>query len=161
MQTIVDLCEGLPEQTFSAGEVLLPEGGRTGRLYILLDGEIEVLKGDIQIHVSNEAGAVFGEISALLDIPHIATARTLKPTRAYVVNDASNFLRTNQQLAFGLCKLMAQRVHGMTSYLADLKSQFQDHDSHLGMVHKVLSSLMHHPDEPFEPGSDRYPDRSL
>lgn len=161
MQTIVDLCEGLPEQTFPAGKVLLPEGGQTGRLYVLIDGEIEVLKGEIQIHVTDEPGAVFGEISALLDIPHIATARTLKPTRAYVVDDAGSFLRTNQQLAFGLCKLMAQRLHGLTSYLADLKSQFQDHGDHLGMVHKVLSSLMHHHDEPFEPGSDRHPDNSL
>lgn len=161
MQTIVDLCKGMPERTFAAGEVLLPEGGQTGRLYVLIDGEIEVLKGDIQIHLTAEPGAVFGEISALLDIPHIATARALRPSRVYMASDAGAFLRTNPQLAYGLCKLMAQRLHGMTSYLVDLKTQFEDHGTHLGMVHKVLSSLMHHHDEPFEPGSDRHPDPTL
>ncbi len=161
MQLILDLCQGLPEQSFAAGEVLIPEGGATGRLFILIEGEIEIRKGELPLHVTAEPGAVFGEISALLDIPHTATVKTLTPARLHVVGDAGTFLRTHQELAYGLSKLMAQRLHGMTSYLVDLQRQFADQGSHLGMVHKVLSSLMHHHDEPFEPGSDRYPDPTI
>ena len=161
MQSILDLCQGLPEQSFATGETLLPEGGKTGRLYILIEGEVEVRKGDLLMHVGTEPGAVYGEIAALLDIPHTATLKTRQPSRFHVVQDAAAFLRANPELTYGVCKLMARRLYVMTTYLADLKHQFADHGSHLGMIHEILSSLMHHSDEPFEPGSDRYPDRSL
>ena len=42
METIVDFCEGLPEKRFAAGEVVLPEGGKAGLLYILADGAVEI-----------------------------------------------------------------------------------------------------------------------
>ncbi len=79
MQLILGLCQGLPEQSFAAGEVLIPEGSATGRLFIPIEGEIEIRKGELPLHVTVELGAVFGEISALLDIPHTATVKALTP----------------------------------------------------------------------------------
>ena len=121
MRTILDFCRGLPERSFDAGETWIAEGAKTDILTILIDGTVEVLKGEVQVHVATEPGAVFGEISALLDIPHTATVRTLAPSRAHVVADAGRFLRSHPDLAYFLSKLMAQRLHGMTTYLEDLK----------------------------------------
>jgi CRP-like cAMP-binding protein len=161
MESVLTLCQGLPERRFAAGEVILTEGERTGRLFVLIEGEVEILKGPYQVHVASEPGAVFGEISALLDIPHTATARTTAPTRAYVVDTADAFLRSHQELAYWVSKLLAQRLHGMTTYLVDLKAQFEDQDDHLGMVEEVLGALLHQQDEGFVPGSDRHPDTKL
>ena len=81
MRTILSFCQGLLEKTFDRGEVLLNEGEREEILYILIEGKIEVLKGDLQIRTASEPGAVFGEMSILLDIPHSATVKTLSPSR--------------------------------------------------------------------------------
>lgn len=162
MRTLIELCDGLPEQSFQADDILIPEGGATGRLYVLIEGSVQVVKGGIPIFESSDPGAVFGEISALLDIPHTATVKTQAPSRCYVISEASAFLRTHQELAFGLSKVMAQRLYAMTSYLADIKRQFGDHGSHLSILDQVLTSLMHyHHNDPFEAGSDRYPDPTL
>lgn len=161
MESLLTLCRGLPEQRFAAGEVLMAEGQRTGRLFVLIEGAIEILKGPYQVHLADEPGAVFGEISALLDIPHTATAKTVAPTRAYVVDTADAFLRNHQELAYWVSKLLAQRLHSMTSYLVDLKAQFEDQKDHFGMVDEVLGALLHQQDETFVAGSDRCPDTKL
>lgn len=161
MQSILDLCDGLPATTFERGAVLLVEGESCGKLFVLIEGQIEVLKGPFQVHVSAEPGAVFGEISALLGIPHSATVRTLVPSRLHVVERAASFLGSRPDLAFSLSKLLAQRLYSVTTYLADLKAQFGDRGDHLGMVDEVLEALLHQHDESFTPGSERHPDPKI
>jgi CRP/FNR family cyclic AMP-dependent transcriptional regulator len=161
MHALLDFCDGLPEHAFRAQDVLLTEGERTGVLYVLISGQVEILKGSFQVYVATEAGAVFGEISALLDIPHTATVRALTPCRMYVVEDAQKFLRLHPEIAFFLSTLLAQRLYSVTTYLTDLKAQFEDQGDHLSMVDEVLETLLHHQDEPFVPGSDRYPDPKI
>ena len=161
MRTILSFCQGLPEKTFGPGEVLLAEGGREGILYILIEGQIEVLKGDFQINTVSEPGAIFGETSVLLDIPHTATVKTLVPSRAHVVERASEFLQSHTDIAYQLAKLLAQRLHGITTYLVDLKSQFEDQQDHLGMVDEVLETLLHQQAEESTPGSERDPNTTI
>lgn len=161
MPSILSFCQGLPEREYGSGAVLLVEGEMTGTLYVLISGEVEIVKGEYQVHVTAEPGAVFGEISALLGIAHTATVRTLGPCRLHVVEDAGVFLQSHPEIAFFLSRLLAQRLYSVTSYLADLKAQFEDRKDHLGMVDEVLEALMHHQDEEFTPGSDRYPDPTL
>jgi CRP/FNR family transcriptional regulator, cyclic AMP receptor protein len=46
----------------------------------------------------------------------------------------------------------------VTTYLVDLKRQFEDHQNHLGMVDDILETLVHEQRTEFTPGSDREPD---
>jgi CRP/FNR family cyclic AMP-dependent transcriptional regulator len=116
-----------------------------------------VLKGDLQINTVSEPGAIFGEISVLLNIPHMATVKTLAPSRMYLVERANEFLQSHTDIAYHLAQLLAQRLHGITTYLVDLKNQFEDQEDHLGMVDEVLESLVHQQAEECAPGSDRDP----
>jgi CRP/FNR family transcriptional regulator, cyclic AMP receptor protein len=161
MQSILALFAGLPERAFAAGDIILAEGDETNKLYVLIAGDIEILKGDVQVYTTSEPGAVFGEVSALLSIPHTATVKTTGPCRVYVVDDAAAYLCAHPEITFWLSKLLAQRLHCVTSYLADLKAQFEDRSDHLGMVDEVLGTLLHTQDEVFSPGSDRYDDPRL
>jgi CRP-like cAMP-binding protein len=158
MRALLELCEGLPERTYAAGDVLLAEGTRTDALHVLIEGEVEISKNAIPVYATAEPGALFGEMSVLLGIPHTATVKALRPSRAYFIGDAGGFLRSHPGLGYLLARLLAQRLNAMTSYLVDLKAQFQDRSDHLGMVDEVLQSLLHQQDERFVPGSDRYPD---
>ena len=158
MTSILDHCAGAEARTFPAGAVLMEEGRRSGLLYVLVDGTVAVLRGDTEVAVVSEPGAVFGEMSCVLGTPHTATVRALTPATLYRFEDAEKFLRSHPEIAFVLVKLLAQRLNAATGYLADLKRQFEGHGNHLGMVGEVLESLMHQQDETFTPGSDREPD---
>lgn len=159
MRDLLQFCQGrLPERTTAAGEVLLVEGQRAGILLILAEGGVEVMKGDLQINTFSDPGAVFGEISVLLDTPHTATVRTTMPSRFYVVANPLLFLGSEPDVALGVARLLAKRLHAMTTYLVDLKHQFEDHANHLGMVDEVLEALSHAQPGEYVPGSDRDPD---
>ena len=82
LPSIADLCQALPIATFEPGAILIAEGKTSGRLYVL--GAVEILKGDFQINVVSDRGAIFGEMSALLDIPHMATVRAATRCTAHV-----------------------------------------------------------------------------
>src|SRR4029077_13264115 len=131
--SILDLCAAVPIRAFEPGSVLLAEGKKSGLLYVLVEGQLEILKRDFQINIVSDPGAIFGEISVLLDIPHMATVRAITPCHAHVVESGAAFLQSHEAIAFQLSKLLAQRLHGLTTYLVDLKHQFEHHDSHLSM----------------------------
>ena len=83
MRAILDLCHGAPLRSFEAGSVLLCECETSGLLYVLKAGSVEVLRGSTQVAVVEEPGAVFGEMSVLLNRPHTATVRAfLSSTRS-------------------------------------------------------------------------------
>jgi CRP/FNR family transcriptional regulator, cyclic AMP receptor protein len=157
MASTLHLCQALPVRSFEPGAVLLDEGKTSQLLYVLIDDEVEIVKGNFQINVVSDAGAIFGEISALLDIPHMATVRALTSCSAYVVESADAFLQSHKEISYYLSKLLAQRLNGVTSYLVDLKRQFEDRDNHLAMLDDVLETLVHQQLQTFTPGSDRDP----
>ncbi|MCX5512622.1 3',5'-cyclic-nucleotide phosphodiesterase [Kaistia algarum] len=152
--------EGLKLQ-FDAGTVLLSEGTTSGRLYVLADGVLEVVRGETQVALVTEPGAIFGEMSVLLDAPHTATVRAMMSSTVYAFDDAAAFMRSDPHFAFFVARMLAQRLNAATSYLVDMKQQYDHHGDHLGMVSEVLDSLMHHPDTDFKPGSDRLPDPGM
>jgi len=161
MRTVLNFCHDLPEKLFKPHEILLAEGGEDKKLYILIEGEVEVLKGETQVNTQAEPGAIFGELAVLLDIPHTATVRAVIPSRTYQVEDAEAFLQCNSDFAFQLAKLLAKKLNSITTYLVDLKNQFEDQQDHLGMVDEVLETLLNQQVEQHSPGSERYPDTSI
>ena len=159
MRSMLQYCAaaGAQERRLEAGTVLLHEGESSGRLYVLIDGTVEVARGETVVAVVSEPGSVFGEMSELLARPHSATVRAVSPVTVYELDDCATILRSNPEIAYGVARLLAQRLHAATTYLVDLKRQFQGHDDHFGMVGEVLESLIHHHQDDFTPGSDRQP----
>ena len=70
----------LPLATYQAGEPVLVAGTKTGRLLILRKGAVAIEKEGTVIAKVAESGAVFGELSALLNQPH-ASLGTLRVSR--------------------------------------------------------------------------------
>jgi len=154
---LLELCKSVPVREFEPGAPLLVEGRKSGLLYILMDGDVEIVKGEFQINIVSDPGAIFGEISVLLDIPHMATVRALSRCRAHEVRDGSGFLKAHQEIAYHLAELLARRLQGVSTYLVDLKQQFASHGNHLAMVDDVLETLVNQQHQRFMPGSDRDP----
>lgn len=148
MATILELCAELPTKQVAAGEVLMEEGARTGLIYLLESGKLEVLKGKVRVAVLSHPGAVVGEMSVLLNQPHSATVQGLVPSQLRVVADPHAFLKSHPQVCLAVARMLAQRLDSLNRYLVDLKAQFEDRKDHLGMVDEVLESLLYHQRKP-------------
>src|SRR5262249_56115939 len=60
----------LPLVTYQPGETVIVDGSKTGRLLILKKGNVAIVKDDTEIATVRQPGAVFGDLSTLLDHPH-------------------------------------------------------------------------------------------
>ena len=69
----------LPLVTYQPGETVIVDGSTSGRLLILKKGNVAIVKEDTEIAKVAEPGAVFGELSVLLNQPHTADVRHWKP----------------------------------------------------------------------------------
>src|SRR5438093_415207 len=78
----------LPLATYKIGETVLASGSRTGRLLILKSGAVAIIKETIKIAKVTEPGAVFGEVSALLDQPHNADVYATESSQFHVADAA-------------------------------------------------------------------------
>ena len=132
----------MPLKEFAPGEIVITEGGRSGALYFLVEGKVEVTREGVSLALIEEPGTVLGEISILLDRPHIAEVRAVDRTVFHMAADAETFLKEHPAVNLYLARSLAKKVDAMSCYLADLKQQYAGDDSGLGMVGEVLDSLM-------------------
>lgn len=142
VSAILDTLRDYPAHTFSANEAVMTQGETSGLLFILIDGTAEVVKDEVSVATVSEPGAIFGDLSALLGIPHTATVRAVRESKFHIVKDPRAFLRENPDACVHLCELLARRLDALNNYLVNVKHQFAGHD-HIGMVDKVLDTLMH------------------
>jgi CRP/FNR family transcriptional regulator, cyclic AMP receptor protein len=158
MREILDYCTGGNQRKVPVGAVVLQEGTKTGRLFVLIEGRLEVIRGDAVVAVLAEPGAVTGEMSLLLDRPHTATVRAASDSTIYEFDDAASFLNAQPAVALLIARLLAQRLNVATTYLADLMKQYAGHGTHLEMVGEILQSMISLPRQQVSPGSDRQSD---
>lgn len=158
MRDILEYCIGGVRRSIAAGAEVLHEGGRSGHLFVLIEGRVEVVKGDTVVATISEPGAVLGEMSVLLDMPHTATVRAAQDSVIYEIDDAASFLRQQPAVALIIARMLAQRLNVATTYLADLKRQYGGHGNHLAMVGDILQSMINLPPTQVSPGSDRQSD---
>ncbi|WDR02027.1 cyclic nucleotide-binding domain-containing protein [Devosia algicola] len=147
MADILDYCKDLEITDFKPGQIILPEGERLGRLYILIEGQIEIIREKTQVTHVDEPGSFFGEMSVLLDMPHSATVKALSDVRAYQIPDALTFLDQRPEFALHIATMLARRLYYTTSYLVDLQQQAAGKRQDLDLVDQILARLV-------EPQSD-------
>lgn len=99
------------------GMELIAEGGRTGQLYVLREGELEVLRGGKHITTIRTPGSVIGEMSVLLDAPQTATVRAVTEVDFFVIDNAIEVLRSHPDWLLQIARLLAQRVKDTTAQL--------------------------------------------
>lgn len=156
MREILNHFSDMPQEVADR-TVILDEGQKTGRVYVLAEGRLEVFRGDMQVTVLEEPGSLVGEMSVLLDAPHTATVRALGDAKVHVVEDGAAFFSARPELSWLVARLLARRLNAATTYLVDLKRQFAGCGNHLELVGEVLETLMHQQERSFQPGSDRDP----
>ena len=137
--TIQSSLATLPVVTFQAGETVIADGSRTGRLLILRKGTVAIVKGDTEIAKVAEPGAMFGELSVLLDQPHTADVRALETSQFHVAN-ATTLLTQNPIAVLYVATMLARRLDGANHALLQLKHQLLTGESQ-SEVAKTVSKM--------------------
>jgi CRP/FNR family cyclic AMP-dependent transcriptional regulator len=113
----------LPLTTYRAGETVLSDGLKTGRLLILKSGEVAVLKNSAVLATVDQPGAVFGELSALLDQAHAADVQALQDSQFYVAD--AGFLERDLVALLHVARILARRLVAANDGLVELKNEIQ------------------------------------
>lgn len=103
---------------FPAGYVLIPQGDKLGKLFVLREGEVQIERDGTYISSTGQPGSIFGEMSLLLDIPHSATVKAVTDIQVFVIEDALQVLEANPGWTLQIARLLAQRVDATTRMLA-------------------------------------------
>ncbi|MBI2014693.1 MAG: cyclic nucleotide-binding domain-containing protein, partial [Candidatus Rokubacteria bacterium] len=90
VQLKTDRSAGLRREHFEPGEVIFREGDRGDWLYVVLDGEVEVVRGvpgqgEVPLRKLG-AGECFGEIALISDRPRSATVRSVTAVNVLAVD---------------------------------------------------------------------------
>jgi len=129
----------LPLVTYQAGETVIADGSRTGRLLILRKGAVTIVKEDTVIAEVAEPGSIFGELSALLDQPHTADVRAIETSQFHVA-DAAPLLTQDPIAVLYVATMLAHRLDAANHILIQLKSQLEAGQPH-SMVAQTISKI--------------------
>jgi LmbE family N-acetylglucosaminyl deacetylase len=105
----------MSERWLDPGTELCRQGERGSELFMILDGEVEVIKvGDAEsklIHVAG-TGEVVGELAVLTDLPRSATLRAQGDVKVLVMRGTHfrEFLRRHTDLSERMMSLLAERL---------------------------------------------------
>jgi CRP/FNR family transcriptional regulator, cyclic AMP receptor protein len=128
----------LPLESFEPGEPIFTEGTKTGRLLILKSGAVKIMKGDVEFAQVSEPGAVFGELSALLDAPHSADVVTVEASEFHVA-DAQTLLKDPVALLY-VTVVLARRIDAANQGLLQLKTML-DAGEPAGLIDATLDKI--------------------
>lgn len=125
---------------FPTGSVLIEQGTQTGKLIVLKSGELEVTRDGRFISSTRSPGAIFGEMSLLLEKPHTATVTALSEVECYVIEDALKVLESHPSWTLQIARLLAQRVNSTTQALMEARpDRDEDAEERLIMPHYLIS----------------------
>ena len=130
-----------PVVSLTAGQYLMSQGEMTDSIYFLLEGVVRVTKDGYDVAVITDKGAVFGEMSILLDYQHTASVQCLEDSSFYHIEHPKKYLEEHPRLIWHIAQILGMRLFNLNQYLVDVKRQYEGHD-HLHMVDEVLETLL-------------------
>jgi CRP-like cAMP-binding protein len=152
---VLAMCRDLPELRLARGECLIEEAVRTDRLYVLKSGAFEIVRGGVRVVTISAPGAFLGEISAVLGSAPTASVVATEDSAVHVVDEASARVQQRPELTYAIAQLLARRLSAVTAYLVDIKRQYADTDTHLGLMDQVLANVISMQPTSVSPGSER------
>ena len=113
-----------------AGDVILKEGEESTDAYIILDGEIDVIKNNKVIATLQE-NALFGEIGLVDQRPRTATcvAKTRCTLGTVTREHFTTLLKNRPKAVIPILKLVAERMRSLLSFVEGVTEQQYNKDT--------------------------------
>ncbi len=104
----------MSERWFEGGAYLARQGERGGELFLILDGEIEILKEEEgkSKRYTARAGDAVGELAILTDLPRAASLRAVGEVKVLTIRGDRfrELVKAHPDLSEGLLRLLATRL---------------------------------------------------
>jgi CRP/FNR family transcriptional regulator, cyclic AMP receptor protein len=126
----------LPISTYEPGEMVIAAGATTGRLLLLRQGVVEVVREGTQIARISEPGSVFGELAVLLDKPHTADVRALERSE-FGVAEAATLLTSDPAATLYIAAILAARLDAANVALIEVKRQLEIGEPRVAIARRV------------------------
>ncbi|MBW1840127.1 MAG: cyclic nucleotide-binding domain-containing protein, partial [Deltaproteobacteria bacterium] len=109
--------------TFEKGKTIFLEGDPSQDLYILVSGQLDVLKGNKTLSEMSEIGTLFGETSLLLGTKRTATVKARNEAKALCIpkEKVAAFLHEFPVVAREISKILAHRLDEANKVIYGLK----------------------------------------
>ena len=115
------------------GDVIIAEGDEASRIFILLAGEVAVVKGGDQLVTMNQSGDIFGELAALEDEKRSASVVAVSDSFCLAVDqkflqhqlpkeDNAPFYAALYEF---IAKLTTKRLKATSAYLAEIDMELR------------------------------------
>ncbi|MBW1910105.1 MAG: cyclic nucleotide-binding domain-containing protein [Deltaproteobacteria bacterium] len=113
--------------SFNIGQTLFLEGDDSQDLFILISGQLDILKGTTKIAEITEKGALFGEMSFFLGARRTATVKAKDDVKAIRVpkEEITSFLQEFPPVGSKIATLLAQRLEETSQIVYGLR-EFSD-----------------------------------
>ena len=136
-EAIEERLTALPVVSFQAGDIVLGAGSRSDQLFFLKDGAVAVERDGVEIARVTRRNAVFGELSLLLDQPHMADVRALETSQFHVA-DVKLLAAQDPTLLIHVAAILAHRLDSITRTLIKMKIEGAEHSSSTSIEEALL-----------------------
>ncbi len=121
MANLLALAIGYPTLILEPGEALIEAGEARGELYVLVSGQLRVVRDGVELARLAGPGTLVGEMSVLLGTDHSATVTALGPVEVRHIEDGLRWLEQNPVAALHVATLACQRLDATSALLVELR----------------------------------------
>ena len=106
------ICHIAKEVAYPADSTLFEEGDEGDSLYLLVDGEVSIIKAGTEVLFFNEKGYCLGEIALIDNKPRSATVKTVEPTQFLRItrNDFYNAMVREPRIGMGMFRVLNDKI---------------------------------------------------
>jgi type IV pilus assembly protein PilB len=117
------------QKTYKRGEIIFEQNDDTHELYVLINGEVNVVKEGKKIAVINRPNTFIGEIGALMKQPRSATCVSARASTLLRIpgNKIEEFFQMAPSIGFKLAMVLCERLDMMNKkYMKAIDSSDED-----------------------------------
>ena len=106
------ICQIANEVTYPADATLFEEGDEGDSLYLIVDGEVSIIKAGTEVLFFNEKGYCLGEIALIDNKPRSATVKTVKSTQFLRItrHDFYNAMMREPRIGSGMFRVLNDKI---------------------------------------------------
>ena len=141
LKSISDIVQ---EVVYPADHTLFEEGDEGDSLYLLVDGEISIIKAETEVLSFNEEGYCFGEVALIDDKPRSATIKTTTSTCLLRItrNDFYQAMAREPLIGRGMFRVLNNKIrHDLEIQMSAIRKEIAQEES-MRLAAEVQQSIL-------------------